>query len=310
MSLNEVAERLDDLLGLLTVGPRAAPRRHQTLRAAIDWSFELLTEPERTLLRRLAIFSGGFSVDSVRQVCCDEECPPEEIVDLLDRLASHSLLNADTRHEHSRFDMLETIRQYSLECLEQAGEALTIRERHRDWCLALVGGAPPEALDAVQTARLEPEMDNLRAALRWTIETGQVTAAARLALGMTSFWLMRGSFAEGRARLTAVLDLASGRARRRSYAHVAIWAAVLAANQGEYGEAERLTLRARDLARASKNAYAELFADNQLGWLAFVRGDVRRARDVMERTLAAAPSDGPLAQVIRIQLATGVPRAR
>ena len=77
MSLNEVAERLDDSLGLLTVGPRAAPRRHQTLRAAIDWSFDLLTEAERTLLSRLAIFSGGFSVDSVRQVCCDEECPPE-----------------------------------------------------------------------------------------------------------------------------------------------------------------------------------------------------------------------------------------
>ena len=201
MSLNEVAERLDDSLGLLTVGPRAAPRRHQTLRAAIDWSFDLLTEAERKLLRRLAIFSGGFSVDSVRQVCCDEECPPEAIVDLLDRLASHSLLIADTRHEHSRFDMLETIRQYSLECLEQAGEALIIRERHRDWCLALVAGVPPEAFDAGQTARLEPEMDNLRAALRWTIETRQVSAAARLALGMTSFWLMRGSFAEGRASI-------------------------------------------------------------------------------------------------------------
>ena len=121
---------------------------------------------------------------------------------------------------------------------------------------------------------------------------------------MTSFWLMRGSFAEGRARLTAVLDLASAGVVPTELPHVAIWAAVLAANQGDYGEAERLTLRARDLARASNNAYAELFADNQLGWLAFVRGDVRRAREVLERTLPAAPTDGPLAQVIRIQLAS------
>ena len=77
------------------------------------------------------------------------------------------------------------------------------------------------------------------------------------------------------------------------FPHVAVWAGVLAANQGEYGEAESLTLRARDLARASNNAYAELFADNQLGWLASVRGDVRRARDVLERTLAAAPTRRP-----------------
>ena len=236
-------------------------------------------------------------------MCCDEECPPEQVVDLLDRLAGHSLLIADTRHEHSRFDMLETIRQYSLECLEQAGEALIIRERHRDWCLALVAGVPPEALDTEQTARLEPEMDNLRAALRWTIETRQVSPAACLALGMTSFWLMRGSFAEGRAALTAVLDLAPGGAAPTELPHTGIWAGVLAMNQGEYGEAERLTLRARDLARASNNAYAELFADNQLGWLASVRGDVRRARDVLERTLVAAPTDGPLAQAIRNQLA-------
>ena len=144
MSLNDVAEGLDDALGLLTGGPRAAPRRHQTLRAAIDGSFDLLSEAEQNFLTRLAIFSGGFSVDSVSQVCCDADCPPEQIVDLLDGLASHSLLIADTRHEHSRFDVLETIRQYSLQRLERAGEALTMRERHLDWCLALIAGATPE----------------------------------------------------------------------------------------------------------------------------------------------------------------------
>jgi predicted ATPase/DNA-binding CsgD family transcriptional regulator len=303
MRLNEIAERLDEALGLLTGGPRAAPRRHQTLRAAIDGSFDLLTEAEQKLLSRLAIFSGGFSVDSVRQVCCDAECPVEPIVDLLDRLASHSLLIADTRHEHSRFDMLETIRQYSLERLERAGEAFTMRERHRDWCLALVAGAPPEAFDPEQMARLEPEMDNLRSALRWTIETTQVSAAARLALGITNAWLMQGSFAEGRAALTAVLDLAPVGAVPTEFPHIAVWAGVLAANQGEYGEAERLTLRSRDLARASNNAYAELFADNQLGWLALVRGDVRRARKVLDRTFRAVSADSPLAQVIRLQLA-------
>ena len=120
---------------------------------------------------------------------------------------------------------------------------------------------------------------------------------------MTNAWFMRGSFAEGRAALTAVLDLAPGGAAPTEFPHVAVWAGVLVEDQGDYHEAERLTLRARDLARDSKNAYVELFADNQLGWLAFVRGDVRRARDVLERTLVTAPTDSPLAQVIRVQLA-------
>ncbi len=304
MSLLELAARLGDPLGLLTSGPRTAPQRHQTLRAAIDWSFDLLTEAEQVLLRRAAIFSSGFTVDGVTQVCCDRECPAEQVVDLLQRLVNHSFVSAATRQVHTRFDMLETVRQYALERLEQAGETTLLRERHRDWCLGLVGGGPRVAPDVSQAARLDPEMDNVRSALRWVIQTGQTRAAAGLALGMSATWLLRGSFAEGKAVLTGVLDLAAGEgtAVSEDVAHVGIWAGTLAANQGEYAESERLYLAALKLARASNNAYAELYASTQLGWLAFLRGDARRARDVHERALTRTPTGDPLAQIIRLQL--------
>ena len=161
---------------------------------------------------------------------------------------------------------------------------------------------PPEALDPAQAAGLDPEMDNLRSALRWVIQTGQTRAAAGLALGMSATWLLRGSFAEGRAALTAVLGLATGEAATEDLPHVGIWAGTLAANQGEYAEAERLYQAALKLARAPNNSYAELFASTQLGWLAFLRGDVRLAREVHERALSLASGGGPLAQIIRLQL--------
>ena len=272
------------------------------MRATVDWSFDLLTEVERVLLRRVAIFSGGFTVDGVTKVCCGQECPAEQVVDLLDRLVNHSFVSADTRHAHTRFDMLETLRQYGLERLEQAGETIRLRERHRDWCLGLVRGLPPVAPDPSQAARLESEMDNLRSALRWAIQTGQTSAAAGLALGISATSLLRGSFAEGRTALTAVLDLAAREAAHQDVAHVGIWAGTLAANQGEYAEAERLYQAALRLARVSNNAYAELYASTQLGWLAFLRGDARSARDAHERALSFVPGGDPLAQIIRLQL--------
>ncbi|HEY2595038.1 MAG TPA: NB-ARC domain-containing protein, partial [Chloroflexota bacterium] len=115
MSLAEIADRLSDPLSLLTVGPRTAPRRQQTLRATIDWSYELLTDAEQRLLRRLAIFTGGCTFDGVQAVCSGADSDPNDLTMLLDRLVGHSLVVADTRGEHTRFSLLETVRQYCLE---------------------------------------------------------------------------------------------------------------------------------------------------------------------------------------------------
>jgi non-specific serine/threonine protein kinase len=304
MSLAEIAAGLSDPLNLLTVGPRTAPLRQQTLRATIDWSYALLTEREATLLRRLSLFNGSCTFEAVEAVCGDAESGSPALMDVLDGLVSHSLVVADTRAERTRLSMLETVRQYCLERLEQAGETTELRERHRDWCLQLVAGPPPEAFDTAHAERLIPDLENLRAALHWTLETGQLEAAARLALGLTVVWHLRGSFPEGRAALTAVLDLAAEKSASAEAAHAGTWAADMAVNQGDYAGAETLNRRAVQLARAAQDEFALLFAENQLGWLAFTRGDILVARDVYERTYRiVSRQSGPLQLVSQYQLA-------
>ncbi len=303
MSLTEIAERLSDPLQLLTIGPRTAPQRQRTLRATIDWSYAQLTEPERKLLRGLSVFSGGCTAASAASVCGDVG-GESEMHDMLGGLASHSLVTVDTRHPHTRFSMLETNRQYCLERLEQASETQELRGRHRDWCLGLVAGLTPEAFDTERVVRLLPELQNLRAAFRWTLNTRQVESATRLGLGMTAVWHLRGSFSEGRAALSALLNLAPRGRVPPEMPRAGTWAATLAANQGDYAEAERLLSRALRLARESGHEHAALFAENQLGWVAFLRGDVARARDVYEHTYRAAPRpDDPIHFVSRYQLA-------
>jgi predicted ATPase/DNA-binding CsgD family transcriptional regulator len=305
MSLAEIADRLSDPLTLLTAGPRGAPLRQQTLRATIDWSYALLTEAECRLLRKLAVFTGGCTFEGIQAVCGGLERGAGELGDVLDRLVGHSLVIADTRHERTRFSLLETVRQYCLERLNEAGETDELRGRHRDWCLGLVAGPPPEAFDTAHVDCLVPELDDLRAALRWTVATRQVEAAARLALGMTALWHLRGKFSEGRAALTAVFELAGEReVPPVDVVHAGTWASVMAVNQGDYLGGEELLLRVVDRARASGDAFALLFAENQRGWVAFVRGDTAGARETYQRTYAAlAHSSEPIYLVSRYQLA-------
>jgi non-specific serine/threonine protein kinase len=181
MSLADIARELDDPLALLVRGPRAAPFRQQSLRATIDWSYQLLTQPERDLLRRVAVFHGGFTRQAAISVCADEQLPAASISELLERLKAQSLLTVKKTHDQTRFIPLEAIRLYGLERLEQAGELFTVRARHRDWCLDLVSDAVPESFDVHQLAVMDREQENLLAALRWTIGQAQVTHSARLA---------------------------------------------------------------------------------------------------------------------------------
>jgi non-specific serine/threonine protein kinase len=307
MSLAEIADRLSDPLGLLTVGPRAAPPRQQTLRAAIDWSYALLTEAERTLLRRLSVFSGGCTFDGVASVCGDADGSTNELTVVLDRLVGHSLVVADTRGERTRFSLLEMVRLYCVERVAEAGESDALRERHRDWCLQLVAGSRPEAFDTAEVARLVPELENVRSALRWTVETRQVERAARLALGMTALWHLHGSFSEGRAALSDVFalgDVVPPCDVPPEVVHAGTWAAIMAVNEGDYAGAAQLLERVVQRARAAKDAFALLFAENQQGWVAFMCGDTARARAVYERTHhVLSGTTEPLRLVSRYQLA-------
>jgi predicted ATPase/DNA-binding CsgD family transcriptional regulator len=300
MSPTEIERRLDDPLRLLTVGPRSAPARQQTLRAAIDWSYQLLAEPEQTLLRRLAIFRGGFDRQAVAAVGTDGELSAAQVDDLLDRLVAQSLLVSVKQEERVRFHLLETVHQYCWSRLEEVGEVAHVRERHRDWCLSLVEGVVVESFDADEVARLQPDLENLRSALSWAIGSSQVDAAMRLAMALAISWFFHGSFSEGRSWLTAVFDLAATRSTSPNVPFMAAYAGSMAFNQGDFSGAEQLFHRAIDLAQASGNLAAVVYAESRLGRLAYQRGDLRSAKQLAEDALERlAANSSPWEAIVR-----------
>ncbi|MBI3961283.1 MAG: tetratricopeptide repeat protein, partial [Deinococcus sp.] len=205
LSVKELAARLDDRFHLLTRGDPTALPRHQTLRATMDWSYGLLSDPEQVLLRRLAVFAGGFTVEAAEAVCAGGDVTEPQVLELLGRLVGKSLV--ERPGEGERYWLLETVRQYGGEKLQEAGEEASVRRRHRDWYLALAERAEPELWGGEQRVwleRLETEHDNLRAALTWSQVEGS-EAGLRLAGALSWFWDRRGYRNEGRAWLEGVL---------------------------------------------------------------------------------------------------------
>ncbi|HET6796861.1 MAG TPA: tetratricopeptide repeat protein, partial [Gemmatimonadales bacterium] len=195
LSVEEIASRLDDRFSLLTAGSRTAIPRHQTLRAAIDWSHDLLTEPERVLLRRLSVFSGGFTLGAAEAVC-STGLATGEVLDLLGRLVGKSLIAVDSSDSgETRYRLLETIRQYALEKLMGSGEASQIRDRHIEFYLGLAETAESELFAPDSGAwfrRLDREFDNLRSAIEWATASGKADLALRILGALVYFWFGRG----------------------------------------------------------------------------------------------------------------------
>ncbi len=206
----QIVERLDDSLDLLSAGPRTAMTRQQTLRATLAWSFELLEADEQVLLRRLAVFAGGFGLEAAEDVCAEDPLRRSEAVAVLGRLIDKSLVHVEEGSEDRRYRLLETVRQYGVERLEEAGERSAFERRHRDWYLALAESDPTPAADLPDRTTLrglDRERDNLRAALASALVADPQTAL-RLAVALWRFWLMRGYLAEGYRWLTAALAAA------------------------------------------------------------------------------------------------------
>lgn len=205
----EIARALDARFGLLIGGSRSALPHHSTLRAALDWSHEQLSEPERALLSRISVFAGGFSLEAAATVCTGEQVESDRVLELLTRLVSRSLVvaaRADT--EHPRYRLLETIRSYARDKLDAAGETSRLREAHARYHAVLAERAEPELTGPDQEhwfERLETERPNLRAALEWTLGHGQGELALRLAGALTLYWRVRCYFHEGRELLEAAL---------------------------------------------------------------------------------------------------------
>jgi predicted ATPase/DNA-binding CsgD family transcriptional regulator len=199
LSPAEILESLHDRFRLLTGGARTAVRRQQTLRASVDWSHALLTEPERVLLRRLAAFLGGFDLDAAQVVAGSGDVQRYQVLDQLALLVDKSLVVADNSGGRTRYRLLETVRQYALEKLGESGEADAVRTRHRDHytSLAAVVDAPAGGDYEQRLEQAETEIDNLRAAFGWSRENSDVELALALASSLQPLWLSRGRLREG-----------------------------------------------------------------------------------------------------------------
>ncbi len=222
LSPRQILDRLDDRFRLLTGGGRVAVPRHKTLRAAMDWSHELLYDEERVLFRRLSIFAGGWTLEAAEAVGIGDGISRDEVLDLLSRLVDKSLVVVREWNGEARYRLLETVQQYGREKLREAGEAETVRRRHALFFLELAETAAAAMSGSAQEAwvgRLGVEHDNLRAALDWDEEeAGATEARLRLAAALSQFWMIRGRFTEGLNRLETLLALtgASGAARARA----------------------------------------------------------------------------------------------
>ena len=208
LPLATVAERLDDRFRLLTGGARTALPRQQTLRAVVDWSYDLLFEDERRLFARLAVFTGGCDLTAAEAICADDQVPAGEILDVLSRLVDKSLVTAPGAAGEARFTQLQTLWQYGRDRLEDSGEADAMRARHAAYYLQIAGEAHSGlrgVTGPVWRDRLASESGNLRAALDWHIATGDADAALSLASGMAWLWFIDGDFVEGARWLGAAL---------------------------------------------------------------------------------------------------------
>ncbi|MFF3941595.1 BTAD domain-containing putative transcriptional regulator [Streptomyces phaeofaciens] len=207
MSVDQLAHRLDDRFRLLTSGSRTALPRHKTLRALVDWSWELLTDAERLVLRRLSVFSGGASLEAAERVCGGEAVEPDQVLELLTSLTEKSLLRADGDGAGGpRFRMIGTIREYAWQRLAEAGEAERARRAHLDHFTELAETADPHLRRVEQLtwlATLEAEHDNIGAAMRGALTAGEAQAAMRLAAGAGWYWWLGGHRTEGLELITA-----------------------------------------------------------------------------------------------------------
>jgi predicted ATPase/class 3 adenylate cyclase len=295
LSVEGIAARLDDRFRLLTGGARDALPRQRTLRAALDWSYDLLSEAEQALLDRLSVFAGGWTLTAAEVVGAGEGVEDWGVLDLLGSLVHKSLVQAEERAGGElRYALLETVRQYGLERLAAAGGAPAVRDRHLAHFLALAAEAEPHLTGAGQMewlARLEGEHDNLRAALSWARAQADGERGLRLAAALCWFWYMRGDLSEGRGWLAEALARAST-APAALRATALNGAGNLASDQGEYGQAEVLYEQALALRRELGDTRGIAGSLSNLAGVAERRGDYGRAVPLFEEALTLARVSG------------------
>jgi non-specific serine/threonine protein kinase len=313
LSPEKIAERLNDRFHLLTGGSRTALPRQQTLRALIDWSYDLLTGPERALLRRLAVFAAGWTLEAAEAVGAGGEIGAADVLDLLGHLVDKSLVVTDANGE--RYRLLDTVRQYAQERLVEAGESNDARARHLAFYLELAEQAKPQLVGPQQAswlARLDLERENLLAAHAWCDDpTTAPELGLRLVDAVQSYWIIRGVLGLGHRVTTEALARRGAQARNRARCRVLFGAGWLGCCMGRYREAiadlEESLAIAREIGD-SKRIAAVL---QPLALASLGLGDAAAARGHAEEALVLARQGGEkrpiaaalinLAQVCRVQ---------
>ncbi len=315
LSPSSMLTRLASRLQLLTGGSRDLPQRQQTLRAAMDWSYDLLPAAEQKVFRRLSVFVGGCTLEAAEAVC---DARGDLNLDLLDGMASlvdKSLAQqVESARGESRFVMLETIREYALEKLEASGELAATKRAHAAYCLVLAEEVATEQ-SGPETAewleRFTLEHDNFLAGLEWLTETGDAEWGLRLGAALFRFWEMREYLTEGRNRLSRLLKLTGAAAPTKLLMRALFAAGVLAGEQGDYTSADTLINQSQDIAHELGDKTGVAVSLNALAVFARDRGDVAVAQVLFEAALglwrelgdqkAIARALSNLANVVKLQ---------
>jgi non-specific serine/threonine protein kinase len=293
MGVEDIAARLDDRFRLLTSAGRKVVPRQQTLRATMDWSYDLLSEPERVLLRRLSVFAGGWTLQAAEAVCPNGHLDLHAVLDVQSQLIDKSLVVMDEPSGHARYHFLETVRQYAREKLIDAAEEKAIQSRHLDYFLKLAEEAKPKLRGAEQTIwldRLEREYDNLRAAFDFVCTRGEPQSALRLAIALGWFWQKRSRLAEGMIWLEHAQRLNKANEYPLEYAGTLVFLGAIAWLRGDYASARDWLDSAipilRDLNAGDQSAF--VFALIYRGVTAMRQGDFRYALILGQESIAVA----------------------
>jgi predicted ATPase/DNA-binding CsgD family transcriptional regulator len=289
LPLPALQQRLEQRLPLLTGGPRDLPARLQTMRAAIAWSYDLLSRDEQVLFQRLAVFAGGFTLEAAEMLASSRGGQSIEVLDGIASLVGTSLIQPlEGSGGEARYRMLETIREFAFEALVAGGEDVAMRDAHRDWVLAFVArtfSTIGVARTASSLDQLASEHDNLRAALAWSLERADGTSALQLSGALRDFWYMRGHFREGRRWLEASLAVgADAPAEHRAGALL-----VLGEFANDLGDLERGTTALQEslaLYRVLDDRLGTGFALDMLGCAAEDHGEYAQAQQLMTEARA------------------------
>ena len=293
LTLEQILDRLTDRYRLLTSGARNAPARQQTLRALVDWSWDLCSAGERTLWSRASVFAGGFELDAAEQVCADGTLPPEAVLDVIESLVDKSVLTRTADGPRARYRMLEVVREYGAARLAEAGEPDAVAARHRDFFAALAAYGDRHWVSPDQAAlmrRLRHEQANLRLALEHALTAGPPETALRFAADLENHWFVRGYLTEGRHWLDRALAMPAPRHWTRAKAlRVASWIATV---QNDPRRAEALLDDARALAASLPPSVEAAYIALVEGNIAMFRGDHGTALPLFGRALAGFRSFG------------------